>query len=189
MVEEHWASPSLRILSSVPRWGIVRVLQRQSVADHSFYVAVYADALADLLGWGPEHRAHLLRSALWHDVDEIVSGDIPGPVKRQIPERAKWSAYVNSHVTRHFGYDYPDVLDEEKPILTAANLLDECAYLAGESRLGNQNVARALYLSRRRLKESCDQLGLPQGFADQFVEKHILTDTPLPGDEVVRNGP
>jgi len=176
-------TPSLRVMSTLPRWGIVRVLHRQSVAEHSFYVALYADGIADLLGWTNEsRRVHLLRSALWHDVDEIVTGDIPGPVKRAIPQRDTFETYVITEMRKHF-VSYPRAREEEKPVLVAANLLDECAYLLGETRGGNMHVVHALSLSKRRLRAIWRQLDLPIVYIDEFLEAHATMDTPLPGDE------
>ena len=67
-------------LSNVPRWAIVDIRKEQSVADHSFRVAVIALEL--------RHRLNLvlpldemLLSALVHDAEESRSGDIPPEYK------------------------------------------------------------------------------------------------------------
>lgn len=172
-------SASLRMLSALPRWGIVRCLQRQNVAEHSYYVAIYADAIAEHLGWDGPRRLHLLQAALWHDADEIVTGDIPGPVKRAIPDRPSWESYVNDVMRQHVA-DYPRAIAEEKLVLTVANLLDECAYLAGEIRSGNGHVRRAYQLSTERLQQSWQELNLPSALLGQFLMDHLKGDTPLP---------
>jgi 5'-deoxynucleotidase YfbR-like HD superfamily hydrolase len=172
-------SVSLRVMSALQRWGIVRCLQRQSVAEHSFYVAIYSDAVADLLGWEEPRRLHLLRAALWHDADEIVTGDIPGPVKRAIPQRHVWESYVGDVMEQHFD-DYPRIWPDEKPVLIVANLLDECAYLAGEIRSGNGHVRLAYQLSTERLQQSWRELNLPPALLAQFLTDHLKGNTPLP---------
>lgn len=76
-------------LSFVQRWIIVPMLRRDSVAEHSYRVAAIAEFLADRLEQHDDHktkldRLRLLRLALRHDLDEVLSGDIPTPCKRYI---------------------------------------------------------------------------------------------------------
>jgi hypothetical protein len=69
-------------LSWVPRWCIVRTIQKQSVAEHSFRVAVAAARIARMY-----HVTQLVdlyeiqRLALLHDWSEALSADIPSPSK------------------------------------------------------------------------------------------------------------
>lgn len=94
-------------LSHVPRWVVVRTLRAQSTADHSFRVAMI---LQEILTRHPRlTRAEnvlneestvpaMIRpfNAIWHalthDIDECVTGDIPGiakqhmRAKREIPD-------------------------------------------------------------------------------------------------------
>jgi hypothetical protein len=72
----------LLALSHVPRWAIVPHLKPQSVADHSFRVAVIYLELCDRCKI-PASLAGLTR-ALFHDGAEARSGDIPGPFKRSL---------------------------------------------------------------------------------------------------------
>src|SRR5690606_20843295 len=67
--------------SDVVRWQIVRVLKGQSVAEHSFNVALIALELADRL---KVDRGEVLHYAILHDLPEVLTGDIPTPTKRVI---------------------------------------------------------------------------------------------------------
>lgn len=71
-------------LSHVPRWGIVRTIRQQSVADHSYRVAFIAMEIADRSGIPV--TTTLIQYALTHDVEESVTGDIPTIVKRRTRE-------------------------------------------------------------------------------------------------------
>ncbi len=76
------------------RWHMVRVRREQTLAEHSGTVAMLAFKLARLwqpgLGW-VEH-AILLDRALAHDAHEVEYGDMPGIVKRVLPDYDEKSA-------------------------------------------------------------------------------------------------
>lgn len=70
----------------VQRWSTVHLTHRQSLAEHSFNVAMIAmDLSSRIFG---EHPAGLLdqivRYALVHDLDEVITGDIPTPTKQRL---------------------------------------------------------------------------------------------------------
>src|SRR5512140_3852220 len=82
-------------LKSVPRsgWVMHGVPEAESVADHTFGVAFVALALAQALGTDtPLDRGKLLSTALLHDLAESLTGDIPLPARRFLPEGAKRAA-------------------------------------------------------------------------------------------------
>lgn len=68
--------------SSVSRWHIVRTVNHQSVAEHSFNVAMIAMEIGNRLGY-QNWREKIAVAALEHDLDEIHAGDIPTPAKPQ----------------------------------------------------------------------------------------------------------
>lgn len=69
------------------RYTIVKGVPRQSVASHSFRVAVIALELANLLNLcGASHKAAILEWALVHDGPEAATGDIQHPVKEWFRE-------------------------------------------------------------------------------------------------------
>ena len=74
----------------VRRWHIVQVHREQTLAEHLFCVAAISGSLAERMQWpGFLHhsqRLQLLSWALWHDVMEVRTGDIPTPFKRAIVE-------------------------------------------------------------------------------------------------------
>jgi len=74
--------PELR-LSFVPRWCIVKCSRTQSVAEHSFSVAVIAEKLCRIMKVGDEATGVVVRKALFHDRYEVYTGDIPSPAKHQ----------------------------------------------------------------------------------------------------------
>ncbi len=73
-------------LADVERWGVVRTLRPQSVAEHSFAVAVIALEILDLLPvMEGVDRGIVLEWALAHDAPETFTGDISGRFKNENP--------------------------------------------------------------------------------------------------------
>ena len=73
----------------IRRWSLMRNTQPENDAEHSLQVAMIAHGLA-LIGrkrYGrtadPEHVATL---AIFHDADEVLTGDLPTPVKYHSPQ-------------------------------------------------------------------------------------------------------
>lgn len=64
--------------SGVTRWHIVRMVRPQSLAEHTFDVVMIARAIAAIAG---VDDYEITKAALLHDLDEIVTGDIPTPTK------------------------------------------------------------------------------------------------------------
>lgn len=144
-----------RDLAWVPRWGIVRVNRRQSVAEHSFFVASYGAELAKRLNWGNEkERYDLIVYLLRHDESECLEGDIPGPVKRLCGfDGSKLKPLLEAR----FG-PAPQYTPEMRAIKKAADLIDECFYLAGELNSGNQAVKSSLKNAQDRLWRALSEL-------------------------------
>lgn len=64
-------------MADIKRWHIVRMDQKQSVAEHSFFVTLLSMRLASAIG-APVGR--ITQWALLHDAEEAWTGDIPSPL-------------------------------------------------------------------------------------------------------------
>lgn len=76
-------------LSNLKRWGIVEMSRSQSVAEHSYNVAMIAAYVADRLPSKVKPaglREIVINWSLAHDLPELVTGDIPTPIKADIRE-------------------------------------------------------------------------------------------------------
>ena len=73
----------------ITRWGLMRNTFSENVQEHSHMVAVLAHALAlirrDILGL-PADPERCATAVLYHDASEILTGDLPTPVKYFNPE-------------------------------------------------------------------------------------------------------
>ncbi len=73
----------------IPRWALMRNSFSENVQEHSHMVAVLAHALAvirnEIFGGGIDVGAVTV-AALYHDATEILTGDMPTPIKYYNPE-------------------------------------------------------------------------------------------------------
>lgn len=75
-------------LADVPRWSVVKTMRSQSVAEHSFLVAVFTMELISRLSTFDMASPVSLGAVLWaicHDAPETYTGDIDGLLKREWP--------------------------------------------------------------------------------------------------------
>lgn len=77
---------NLLALSDVRRWGVIKTMRTQSVAEHSFNVMVIAAELMTRCGLtSTVQLAQMYGWAMIHDMPECLSGDIDGKFKRDNP--------------------------------------------------------------------------------------------------------
>lgn len=133
-----------RTLQYVRRWGIVRTIREQSVAEHSYYVALIADRIARKLGiQDPERLYRLGRIALLHDRIEVATGDIPGTVKMTDPSLAIGVKRYENDMKKELKFQEEDETDDEvlRHIIKFADSMEALLFLEEEQALGNTMVA------------------------------------------------
>lgn len=73
-------------LAIVPRWVIVEMERPQTVAEHTFKVMALVEYIGtriqEIFGINLDW-SHLYEEAMYHDIDEALSGDIPAPFKKK----------------------------------------------------------------------------------------------------------
>ena len=74
----------------ITRWGLMRNTFSENIAEHSFQVAILAHALAlirrDILHLDAPDPDRCAVAALYHDASEILTGDLPTPIKYYNPD-------------------------------------------------------------------------------------------------------
>lgn len=72
----------------IRRWGLMRNTQAENDMEHAFQTAMIAHAIA-LLGNARYRRdydaEHIMALAMYHDASEVITGDLPTPVKHNNP--------------------------------------------------------------------------------------------------------
>ena len=74
----------------ITRWGLMRNTFSENIQEHSHQVAVLSHALAlirrDILGLPTPDPDKCAVAALYHDASEILTGDMPTPIKYYNPD-------------------------------------------------------------------------------------------------------
>ena len=74
----------------ITRWGLMRNTFSENISEHSHQVAVLAHALAlirrEILGLPGPDPDRCAVAALYHDASEILTGDLPTPIKYYNPD-------------------------------------------------------------------------------------------------------
>lgn len=172
------------------RWGLMRNSRDENLAEHSLEVAELAHALAVLgnrrLGRHYD-TGRVALCALYHDCSEIITGDLPTPIKYDNPRlRESYKAIESAARQRLLALlpddlrpDYtalfaPEEWDEGLTALVkAADKLSALIKCVEEERAGNREFEAARRAAQRALEEMC----LPEAelFMREFFEPYGYT--------------
>ena len=172
----------------IQRWALMRNTAPENVQEHSHQVAVLAHALAVIRNekfGGQVDPGAVAVAALYHDASEILTGDMPTPIKYDNP--AIQGAYRDvekmaekkllgmlPHELREVYAPILTVPDEEtRRLVKAADKLSAHIKCLEELKAGNLEFRQAAEQTRRAL-ESYD---LPEVryFIDTFLESFSLS--------------
>ncbi|MBE6550731.1 MAG: 5'-deoxynucleotidase [Ruminococcaceae bacterium] len=142
---------------NINRWGLMYNTRHETLADHSYECAVLAHALAVIgnVYFGKNYNADRIASqALLHDMSEILTGDLPTPVKYYSEEITKAYKRIETEAVKtmilsldepmreyYASLTSPD--DEEKKIIKAADKLTAYIKCRVELSRGNPEFATA----------------------------------------------
>lgn len=174
----------------IDRWALMPNANKENIAEHSHSVAVIAHALA-LIGnrefgknYNPE-RAALL--ALYHDTTEVITGDMPTPVKYYNDEIK--SVYKDIEETAgdrllkmlpdDYKQDYVSLFhksDEDKQLwklVKAADKISALVKCVEENRMGNREFDIALKSQEQKIAD----IDMPEVkfFSEHFLKAYYLT--------------
>lgn len=173
----------------IDRWALMRNTEKESLDSHSKEVAVIAHALA-VIGnkrFGKCYNAD--RAAvlgLYHDAHEIITGDMPTPVKYD--NEAITTAFksvenaANEKLISKLPDDLKDIFnplltgeeDEElKPLIKSADKLSALIKCIEERKAGNMEFREAEAATRKRILEA----NIPEAeiFLDEFIPAYEMT--------------
>lgn len=173
----------------INRWSLMRNTRSENIAEHSYEVAVLAHGLAQLHnqrfgGHADTGRCVLL--ALYHDAPEILTGDLPTPVKygnsalretyQQVEDAAGETLLGMLPADLRDGYRplfFPGAGDEEeRRLVKAADKLSALIKCIEELEQGNREFARA----RVSIEAGIRAMGLPAAdcFLAEFLPAYAL---------------
>ncbi len=157
-------------LKLINRWPLMRNITTENVSEHSLQVAFVAHALAVIKNkkfHGNVNAERIALLAMYHDTGEVITGDMPTPIKYFNPQIAyeykKIEKYAQNKLIEmlpeELQEDYRMILDddcyttEEKKLVKQADTL--CAYIKTLEELAAGNSEFTLAKSRleKTLKE------------------------------------
>ena len=132
----------------VKRWALMRNTEEENIQEHSHMVAVLAHALAlirtRVFGLPTDANAVAV-AALYHDATEILTGDMPTPIK-----------YYNPEIRDAYRKVEPIIKIEDettKKLVKAADKLSAYIKCVEELKAGNMEFKKAAEQTRRALSE------------------------------------
>ena len=176
----------------IERWGLMRNSFQENIQEHSHMVAVLAHGLAliqrDILG-GEADPDRCASAALFHDASEILTGDLPTPIKYYNPEIKQAYKQVEAISCRkllallpeQLRESYEPLLLESDPevakIVKAADKLSAHIKCLEELKAGNREFEAAA----RQTHDALVEMHLP--CLDYFMG-HFLVSFKLTLDEL-----
>lgn len=184
----------------IQRWGLMDNKHTENLSEHSLEVAMIAHSLAIIgnkrLGKNID-ADHVAVMGLFHDCTEIITGDMPTPVKYYNPEIRR----IYKDITVKAACELVDLLPEdmqdiydpllhergnnkyETRLVKAADKISAYIKCIEEIRLGNNEFKKA----KEATAEAIKAYNIPEAdiFMDVFTPSYALTldelkDNPIP---------
>jgi 5'-deoxynucleotidase len=168
----------------INRWPLMRNINTENVQEHSLQVAMVAHGLALIRNKffnGQLDANKIATIALFHDVSEVLTGDLPTPVKYYNPaiqeeykkiEKIAEQKLIDM-VPEAFRQDYAALIDQqyftkdEAFVVKAADVI--CAYLKTLEELSAGN--REFELAKKRLDRILQDYQSPE--VDYFLKAYV----------------
>ena len=172
----------------IQRWALMRNTAQENVQEHSHQVAVLAHALAVIRNQkfgGSVDAGQVAVAALYHDASEILTGDMPTPIKYDNPAIRKAYKNVEAVAEQKLLEMLPEELQavyrtaltgpggEVERLVKAADKLSAYIKCVEELKAGNNEFREAAAQTRKALEE----YDLPEVayFLDGFMDSFSLT--------------
>ena len=180
----------------IRRWSLMRSLREETDTEHSFQVAYVAHALAlitNRLGEEQVNVGDVLAMALYHDLSETVTGDMPTPVKYFRPEMRELYGGLEQSAKKRLldtlpsdlREDYAPIVDPDESTLAwklvkSADRISAYLKCAEETKCGNSEFRRAMEGKLAEL--SASPLPAVQYFMEKIVPVYLksLDELELP---------
>ncbi len=192
----HNFFPMIARMRYINRWGLMRNTQPENIQEHSHMVAVLAHALAVIENekfGGQVDPGTVAVAALYHDASEILTGDMPTPIKYDNPDIQGAYKAVESVAERKLLSMLPEdlrpVYDEAltmpdphvRALVKAADKLSAYLKCVEERKAGNAEFRSAEEQTYAALREN------PLPALNYFME-HFLPGFQLTLDELQKSG-
>lgn len=175
-------------LKLIRRWSLMRNTQPENDAEHSLQVAMIAHGIALIAKQRYSREVdeeHVVTLAVYHDASEVLTGDLPTPVKYYSREMRDAFYTVEDQAVKRLSAMLPEDLRDsieacmsengtyERTIVKAADRISAYTKCIEEQRAGNHEFDAAAITIRK----SIEAMDLPevQDFMREMVPAFALT--------------
>ena len=185
---------NVRNLSYINRCSNTPHIKEQSVAEHSFFVALYSMLIADLeniriMNESKEEiydTSEVLKMAILHDVEESITGDILYPIKNEnkeikplleeaierIVNNELFKGMDNLLLEKHYKKLWKKSNLKESRLVRAVDKFELLIYAVGELELGNTNMLEMYHHVLEILKTNFKEIITLQKLIET-IEEHL----------------
>lgn len=173
----------------IRRWGLMRNTQVENDMEHSLQTAMIAHGIA-LIGnkrFDREYDAeHIMALAVYHDASEVITGDLPTPIKHNNPiikdEYHRLESIANQRLLATLPEDlreeYTPLIDADEntpewKIVKAADRISAYIKCVEERKAGNREFIEAEMSTLAAIR--ADALPEVQVFMEQFAPGFALS--------------
>lgn len=174
----------------INRWGLMRNTITENISEHSLEVSIIAHALAvinNIYFGGTINPDRAAVYAIFHDAPEIITGDLPTPVKYFAPEiREAYKTVENTAIDKLLNSlpeelrpVYGKILKEENQepeyhrMVKAADKISAFIKCVEEKRMGNRDFEQAEQATLQAVREL--HLQEADYFIEHFMDSYSLT--------------
>lgn len=174
----------------IRRWSLMKAVTEENIAEHSAQVAQIAHALAVIANriYGKTVNADRVATlALYHESSEVITGDLPTPIKYYNPEirdayksiEGVANGKLLSMLPEELKEDYVPLIEHdtdtyEYKLVKAADKLSAYVKCVEELKSGNREFAKAEQALGREI-EAYLYLDEVKYFCDNFLESFSKT--------------
>jgi len=174
----------------INRWGLMRNTKSENICEHSLEVAFIAHALGIINNQeynGNMNAERLAILGMYHDVTEIVTGDMPTPVKYYNPiirnaykevENVAKDALLSGlpeKMRKEYGSVLMETAEEEElwKYVKAADKISALVKCIEEKRMGNTDFEKA----EISILNAIEKMDMPEVkyFMENFIPAYKLT--------------
>lgn len=173
----------------IERWSLMKNANKENIMQHSGEVALIAHSLALINNRyfnGTINAEKVATLALYHEVSEVITGDLPTPIKYYNPEikkaykdiehlaNSKLLSMLPSELKEDLSkFVEPDTSSLEYKLLKGADKL--CAYIKCIEELKSGNKEFALAKKNIESELNANQLPEVRYFMDNFIKGYELS--------------
>ncbi len=179
----------LNRMKYIKRWSLMRSIREENIMEHSQQVAVLSHALALINNKIYGGNADITKTVLlaqYHEVGEVITGDLPTPIKYFNPEiqtaykdlEKKACERILNMLPEELKEEYveyvlPDPNSLEHKIVKAADRLAAYLKCVEEEKAGNSEFKKARLTIEKELKKS--DLKCLDYYLKEFAPAYFLT--------------